>query len=147
MKEQMDSCNPITESMLEMVGISKPGHRVRLIALLATEREAPGSLSCCAGTLRPSGLLIQSGPEDWLESIGLEYLTEKFEQAGYDDYEHLVLLMATNCYISDERLKTDIGIEKIGHRQRILSCLIEEVKLRERENRKNWDACGMCTVM
>lgn len=147
MKEQMDSCNPITESMLEQVGISKPGHRLRLIALLETEREAPGNLSCCMRIPRPSGTFIRSETEDWLDSIGLGYLAEKFEQAGYSDYEHLVLLMTNKCYISDERLKNDIGIEKIGHRQRILSCLREEVKLRERESGRNWDACGMCMVM
>lgn len=61
---------------------------------------------------------------EWLKSIKLEELWAKLEDAGYDDSELIISQMQSNMPIDDNLLKT-IGIDKIGHRMRLLAKLHE----------------------
>ena len=75
-----------------------------------------------------------------------------FIESGFADIGHLVFLMHTNYPINDNILK-QIGINKIGHRQRILLKLKEESKNAMKnisfiitENESNNIACGFCII-
>ena len=63
---------------------------------------------------------------EWLKSIKLEELWAKLEDAGYDDTELIISQMQSNMPIDDNLLKS-IGIDKIGHRMRLLAKLHEEM--------------------
>lgn len=84
----------------------------------------------------------------------LGHLRQNFYNSGYDDLEHLVLLMRSKWLIDDTVLKDEVQIDKLGHRQRILTKLQEEVSTGSRYKSmeltvkdNNWNACGYCYVM
>ena len=60
-----------------------------------------------------------SGLEEWLEKINLPFLAPILVEGGFDDIAALIAQMKSNMPITDEMLKR-IGIEKAGHRARIL---------------------------
>lgn len=70
-----------------------------------------------------------SGLEEWLEKINLPFLAPILVEGGFDDIAALIAQMKSNMPITDEMLKR-IGIEKAGHRARILVKL-EEGKFRD----------------
>lgn len=130
----MRSTNPLNTSMLAEIGINKPGHRVRLIALLEEELREPdvepkraetSPFTCCTRAISRSGNELSMSLDGWLQLLGLSMLTQKFHESGYDDLEQLIFLQKTRFALDDDRL-TEIGIDKVGHRHRILNKLQEE---------------------
>ena len=63
----------------------------------------------------------------WLESVRLEFLHGVLMLGGFDDIEQMVLQMRSNFGITEEMLES-IGIDKPGHRKRLLAALDEEVR-------------------
>lgn len=61
----------------------------------------------------------------WLESVKLDCLYDVLMNAGYDDVEQMAAQMMSGMPITEESLQK-IGIEKPGHRKRLLAALDEE---------------------
>ncbi len=55
----------------------------------------------------------------WLKSIKLEELYPTLVEQGYDDTEVIIAQLESNIPFDDSLLKS-IGIDKIGHRMRLL---------------------------
>ena len=72
----------------------------------------------------------------WLESTRLEFLFEKLMNAGYDDVEQMVSQMMSGMPITDENLEK-IGIDKPGHRKRLLIALDEDCRPFKSSRRTN----------
>ena len=149
--EQMRS-EPLTLELLEEIGVRKIGQRMTLLAFLEEEihrylrKSVPIRSDCCA---QKQEVAVPSLKE-WLYKINLQGTFGMFVEAGFCDVEQMVFLMNTNYQITDEVLKK-VGVEKIGHRQRILIKLKEEAKgmmknysfLISESEAKN-SACGFC---
>lgn len=170
--EQMRSPLPLSEENLKEAGVDKPGYRVRLMMKLEEEAglhpkksrrrgaspTSAGSLfSCC--TVPGNATIGQSSDSplrEWLLQMKLEHLYGLFVDAGYDDYEALLAQMAWRIPVTDDILERDIGIDKPGHRSRILSKLQEETHgpphsptgepVLSMESEGMLTACAICTV-
>lgn len=136
MVSQMMSGMPITEENLNKIGIDKPGHRKRLLVALEEEcrpykssrrtnrNQSQGFMKCCMAAIPANaGVLNIPELEKWLKMQDLEELFPLFVASGYDDLEHLFVLMNSRWEISDKILMTEIGITKQAHRYKILARL------------------------
>lgn len=138
LKREIVSSRPLSTEKLRKIGIRRPGHCLRLLACLEEEiRGKPripvsipansGSLKCCG----PKTSLAPCRPvlpnlQQWLDALNLAHLISVFVDAGLDDLEHLLGLMHTRYMVTDQVLKEDVGISKVGYRQRILIRLEED---------------------
>jgi hypothetical protein len=169
MIDQMHSPLPITEQMLQHIGITKPGHRVKLLMKLDEEAgpapsrpsrarfEAHSSrnfLKCCIALSNATAAFIcPPSLAEWLRVLRLECLHSAFVKAGYEDLETLVSQLSWRKPLNDEVLMRDIGIQKPGYRNRILSKLQEEQQTVAHkpdivmETTSNSTACEMCRLM
>lgn len=159
---QMDSDMPLTLEILESIGIPKIGHRMRLMARLDKElqrdripiSEAQSPISCYSKNTVPSFNLPQS-LSDWLGSLNLKHLLPFFTAAGFSEVDQLTFCMSSSYPIT-EAVLAQIGIDKLGHRHRILAKLREETaKLRKikrvgpvlLETESTKTACELCRIM
>ena len=116
---------PIDDRTLQKCGVTKPGWRTRLIAHLKEEsvvvkdatRHDDSSICCKSKSKVKYTLPVLI---DWLRSISLHCYYSSFITSGYETLSDLVFLMGTDTPITDLTLEMEIGIEKQGHRQRIL---------------------------
>lgn len=86
--------------------------------------------------------------------MNLGFLIKNFENSGFDDLEQILYLMNSKYPITDKILLEDIGIEKLGHRHRILSKLnLEKQAKKKKDNFIRLDrsgqlaACEFCVLM
>ena len=161
---QMISPIPITEALLQEIGVCKQGLRKRFLCALNNfvgkenfdEKKKSIGLSCCSNGI-PNGLWILNVPElhSWLEQLNLKDLHNHFIDAGYDSLEEIIKIMNSPWEITQEDLK-NIGIDKPGYRHRILSKLKEDSKnvplnllvkkpINIETNTKT-TACDFCTI-
>lgn len=141
MVEQMHSPIPITVENLTKIGITKPGHRWRLLMRLEEEagltprpkyknmnsKQRGSLLNCCVTPTHATYALFGAMHlRDWLQGLRLSELYDYFVDAGYDDYESLLRQMRWRDPITSEILEHEIGITKPGYRNRILSKLHED---------------------
>jgi len=168
MVEQMRSPLPISEESLRNIGVSKPGHCVRLLMRLEEESglkakftrlKSPHShknfLQCCTAPNNTTfGLVNSPSLQEWLRQLKLEHLYDNFKSSGYDDYESLLNQMMWRKPLSEEVLEREVKVMKPGHRSRILSKLQEDVMGRDRsegglvvESGGKLVACEMCAVI
>jgi ankyrin repeat protein len=163
---QMNTPSPITLKELVDIGIKKPGHRYRLMIKLEDDAgvhsrkinrknndHAPGFWKCCNVPSNTTyGILGTISIREWLRTIKLEELIPKFLENGFDDYDMLISQMLSRYPITDEILLNEIGVNKPGHRNRILGKLKEEAKAicdRESlviENGSKQTSCDTCRV-
>lgn len=162
---QMQSSLPITLEMLEEIGLTKVGLRMRFLAFLAEEVQAPqgkmpkgNPLSYCSGTSPTSWSASLPTLRSWLDNLGLLALHPHLTDAGFDELDHMLVLMNTAFPITESVLK-DAGVSKPGHRIRILAKLREDSvgvlyskRLDKRvtgtiERSGVKTACEMCLVM
>jgi hypothetical protein len=61
--------------------------------------------------------------KEWLKTLKMEQFLMNFINCGYYSIELMLMQMASNNPITSEILKEDIGIEKVGHRSRIINKL------------------------
>ena len=136
MAAQMISGMPITEESLLKIGITKYGHRIRLLAALDEENrpfkssrrthrsQQSNPLKCCMVAI-PSNIGFLSIPEleKWLVLIDLAYTFPLFVDAGLDDLEHMLALMNSRWEITDHVLANEVLIKKQAHRYKILAKL------------------------
>lgn len=169
---QMKSDMPLTVGHLKEIGIEKPGYRVRLLAGLeetvvgpaaeqqAKERDSGFSLSFCTVSQAVGGLSFLPTLQQWLDGLKLKHLHQNFVEAGYDDLEHLLALMHTKYPVTDDVLRSDINIYKLGHRHRLLFKLKQDCCKAKRmtgqgevtpgmsmEREEKTAACELCQLM
>ena len=170
MVEQMKSPLPITEESLKNIGVTKPGHCVRLLMRLEeecglkvkfTRRKATALrqkhfLHCCAAPNNTTfGLVNSPSLREWLRELKLDHLYENFRDAGYDDYEALLDQMTWRKPITELTLEKEVIVMKPGHRGRILSKLKEDALSRDKgdtgglvvESSGKMVACETCSLM
>lgn len=137
MVEQMTTPFPLDETMLSEIGISKPGHRKRLLVKLyklAFPEAKPMNhllFSCCAQQ-RPFvrlPVITANTLFAWLNELRLGKLHELFIGSGYDDLSYIREQMVSPYPITEETLKTEVKLNKPGHRLRILGKLLDEARL------------------
>ena len=132
---QMHTELPITSARLQAIGISRPGHRLRLLAALELEQKSQPalkeprpkmSLQCCgsgAGVLTERSLPTLG---QWLEKLGLGTLYADFVEAGFEELEPILAVMKSSYSLTEPDLQSFLHISKPGHRHRILSKLYED---------------------
>jgi hypothetical protein len=173
MVQQMSGNFAITEEMLESIGISKPGHRKRLLAALEEEARTcrPGKrhrqtqsnpLKCCYLVDQvQGGITSASDLKQWLELVKLPQYHPLFCTAGYDDLEHNLCLMNSKWPINEAVLQNEVGIESQVHRYKLILKLRNESfgfeSMKKSQHRmKNEDffdrnkegtACELCNLM
>lgn len=131
---QMRSTSPVTEGVLEEVGVLKLGQRLVLLAALERDsvqssgvkqelRERRRGMCCEVHTTAP---MVMSFPtlKAWLEGLGLGQFLECFEDAGFYEVEQLLLVMHSRRPLTESSLR-EIGVDKVGHRHRLL-CKLQE---------------------
>jgi hypothetical protein len=129
---QMQSTLPITLEMLEEIGVKPIGSRMRFLAFLSEEQRSaqpkPSKKNPFSYCVSPSQLGTSASLptlRSWLDNLGLVHLDSVFTRAGFDELDHLLILMNTDFPITEALLK-EIGVSKPGHRIRILAKLRED---------------------
>ena len=141
--EQMRTNIPIKDSELKNAGIDIPGDRAKILIRL----EEKGNLFPF-----PIPKNVYYSLEDntdihgdnniinlkrWLNEFKMENYLNNFIKNGYHTVELFLFQMISKNPIDNDILQYEIGIEKIGHRSRILSILKEESKnIQERLEKK-----------
>ena len=135
--EQMKTNVPIKDSELKKAGIKIPGDRAKILIRL----EEKGNLfpfnvpktvyysvnnNINKNSLDEDKIIINL--KKWLKEFKMENYLNNFIQNGYHSVELFLFQMISKNPIDDDILQFEIGIEKIGHRSRILSILKEESK-------------------
>ncbi|CAG9331330.1 unnamed protein product [Blepharisma stoltei] len=137
--KQMKTPLPLTYEILASSGITKPGHIFRFLMMLDVEAGITDKTLFDPKLLLPSyssSFSLHCGDmpknneklKEWLISIKLENLVSIFEESGFDDIEMMILQMFSRYPVNDDMIKNQIGIEKTGHRIRILGKLHEDAK-------------------
>ena len=159
---QMSSDMPITHDVLQKIGVAKIGHRLRLLSKLDNEvtrmstrsSDISSSLKCCIQPAYLGPQMINQSLSDWLSSLNLGHLYIYFASSGFEELDYLLSCMNTNYPMTDSILQ-EIGIDKIGHRHRILSKLKDETHRRRfrrspsviLEGTDKDSACQLCIIM
>ena len=105
---------PVDQAMLQLCGITKPGHQKRLLLAIA----------CAARRKRLRKPVLQEDLQSWLASMRLEELHGQFAAAGYEDLGWMLAQMSSPQPITEEVLRTEVGVTKPGHRMRLLGRLL-----------------------
>jgi hypothetical protein len=138
--EQMKTNNPLKDAELKSIGISIPGDRAKILIRLEEKanlfpfhipKKVYYSLDNNADInekyiINNDEKIIEL--KRWLKEFKMEEYLKNFIENGYYSVELFLFQMISKNPISDDILQYDIGIEKIGHRSRILSILKEESK-------------------
>ena len=130
---QQVRASPLTSELLERIGVRKPGHRARLLALLTREAQpfqAESLVGCCSKPKVSASCILHTDLQQWLVSLRLDRYFGAFVDTGYDDLEQLVLLATIPGALTEDVLTGCLGIHKPSHRQRLLASLRHEVTLR-----------------
>ena len=130
---QTKSGTAIKDKQLKEAGLKIPGDRAKILIRL---QEKAGNFIF----LIPKEVYYISQFEnyksdrsinklnDWLKSLKVENYLENFVKNGYHSIELMLLQMESKNPLTDEILKDELGINKIGHRSRIINKLLEEAK-------------------
>ena len=126
--------NYLTDKQLKMIGINIPGDRAKI--LIRFEEKAnifefsiPKSVYyICNNYEHIEDDLNVCKLNAWLRNIRLEQYIKNFVLNGYFSIDLLLVQSLSNNPLTDDILKDEFGIEKLGHRARILNKLKEESK-------------------
>ena len=159
---QMRSREPLTENILYSIGVTKPGHRARLLAHLedasvtdlTTRRKAKHNKT---PSVYDPNIPSRNQLEDWLVGMNISELLPNFIDSGYDDLDEICYLMGTSYPLTDKILDEELGVNKPGFRTRILLNLQNVVQAQETqrdkippvefEKEEKKFACEMCKIM
>ena len=130
---QTKSITAISDKQLKEAGINLPGDRAKILIRL---QEKAGNFIfpvpkevyyiCQSDNIKSDRNINKLN--DWLKDLKIENYLEYFIKNGYHSIELLLLQMESKNPLTDEILKNELGINKIGHRSRIINKLIEEGK-------------------
>ena len=131
--EQSKKGTAITDKQLKLSGINIPGDRAKILIRL---QEKAGNFSFPIPKevyhIRQSDNFIEDKNINklkiWLEELKIGNYLDIFIKNGYHSIELMMLQMESKNPLTDEILKEEIGIDKIGHRSRIINKLIEDAK-------------------
>ena len=124
--------NYLKDKQLKMIGINIPGDRAKI--LIRFEEKAnlfefniPKRVYYIINNMEEIEDDINiTKLNGWLQNIKLEQYLNNFIKNGYFSLDLLLFQSLSKNPLTDEILKDEIGIEKIGHRARILNKLKEE---------------------
>ena len=122
----------ITDENLKESGILIPGDRIKIIIKIQDlannfSFEIPNEVFYCCDKLKKKKKdknIIKLN--NWLKSISLENLLNNFISNGYFSLELLLIQVISKEPLNLNKLKNDLGIEKIGFRQRIMNKLKDD---------------------
>ena len=124
----------IKDSQLKEAGIDNPGDRAKILIRLQEKAgnftyQIPKNVYYTCNDLEHymNDINIKKLYE-WLKTLKIENYLENFIEGGYHSVELMLIQMESKNPITDEILKNDLGINKIGHRARIINKLLEEGK-------------------
>ena len=123
----------ITDKQLKLSGMKIPGDRAKILIRL---QEKAGNFIFPIPKevyyIYQNNNFIQdinlNKLKNWLEELRISNYLDNFIQNGYHSLELLILQMESKNPLTDEILKDEIGIDKIGHRSRIINKLNEDAK-------------------
>ena len=126
--------NCLTDAQLKMIGINIPGDRAKI--LIRFEEKAnmfefsiPKSVYyICNNFEHIEDDLNVCKLNAWLRNIRLEQYIKNFILNGYFSIDLLLVQSSSKNPLTDDILRDEFGIEKLGHRARILNKLKEESK-------------------
>ena len=133
--EQMKSESPIKDSELKKAGIIIPGDRAKILIRLEEKGnifpfDVPKNVYYCLNeNIDISEDENINKLKNWLEKFNMENYLNNFIMNGYYTVELFIFQMFSKNPIDNGILEFDIGIDKIGHRSRILSILKKESKI------------------
>ena len=154
--------NYLTDNQLKMIGINIPGDRAKI--LIRFEEKA----NMFEFTIPKSVYYISNNLEHiendlnicklngWLRNIRLEQYLRNFILNGYFSLDLLLVQAMSKNPLTDDILKDEFDIKKLGHRARILNKLKEEskyfynklrdsiVSFQSAENSKICSECILC---
>ena len=153
--------NYLTDKQLKMIGINIPGDRAKILIRFEEkanlfEFDVPKSvyyINCNKEQLEDDYHVYKL--HGWLHNIKLEQYIKNFVLNGYFSLDLLLVQSISKNPLTDEILKDEIGIEKLGHRARILNKLKEESKKFENKLRdsvvtfhtaENSKICSECLI-
>jgi len=165
--EETKKGNYIKDVQLNRIGINKPGDRAKILIRLEEKAnlydfEVPKAVYYFNSNFINNNDLNQI-PKDnnlfkfflWLKDINLEIYFFNFVNNGYFSIDLLLIQMISKNPLTDEILKNEIFIEKLGYRTRIMNKLEEEYplfleKLKNLNtmyiNKENSRICSDCTI-
>ena len=162
--EQTKEGLAITDIQLKQAGIDKPGDRAKILIRIQEkannfEYSLPKSVYYISNNLdnldqktNDFNICIFNS---WLKNIKMEMYLKNFVTNGYYSIDLLFMQTLSKNPLDDNILK-EIGIDKLGHRARILNKLKEEskaynIKLRSSvitlNSQENSKMCGDCIVI
>ena len=157
MAQQMNSKHPVDNELLESIGITVVGHRLRLLTKLNSDDPMPDTLNKPGNPRPPPEPDNQHSLEAWFTAIKLKQYALIFLRAGFDDMTQLLEVHKGDFRITNAILSENIAIDKIGHALKIIIKLDDEVA-RMPEGRKNQmttaiektdllEVCKKCVIM
>ena len=126
--------NHLTDVQLKLIGISNPGDRAKILIRFEEKSNLfdfniPKSVYYLLNTFdKIENDINIIKLNNWLKKIKLEEYLIKFINNGYYSIELLLMQSLSKNPLSDDILKNEFNIEKLGHRTRILNKLNEESK-------------------
>ena len=128
------SFDNIKDSELIEIGIKKPGDRAKILIRLQEKSNGfnfPIPTSVYYTVEDFNSVSYKENPcinrlFEWLKEIKIENYIENFISNGYCSLDLLLIQMISKNPLNDDILKNEIGIDKLGHRSRILSRLKDE---------------------
>lgn len=124
--------NYLTDNQLKMIGINIPGDRAKILIRFEEkanmfEFNVPKSVYYISNNLdHIEDDLNVCKLNGWLRNIRLEQYIRNFILNGYFSLDLLFIQSISKNPLTDEILKDEFGIDKLGHRARILNKLKEE---------------------
>lgn len=126
---QMKKGLALSYQNLKDIGINNPGDRAKILIHLEEISQNFDFI------LEKDVIYSNTIPEEktgslyyFLLKLNLEEYFNNFIENGYNNAELLFIQMASKNPITEDIIKNDLGIEKIGHLQRIMISLKEESK-------------------
>ena len=131
---QTKTGSAITDNQLKSSGINIPGDRAKI--LIRLQEKAGNFVFPIPKEVYYICPNVEDYNEDrninklknWLEELKVDIYLDNFIKKGYHSMELMLLQMESKNPITDEILKDEIGIDKIGHRSRIINKLNEDAK-------------------
>ena len=152
----------ITNENLKEAGIINPGERAKIIIKVQElannfSYEIPKEVYYTCLDLKNSEKDINIIKlNKWLKSMNVGNLLNNFISNGYHSLELLLIQIYSKDPLTNEKLRDDLGIDKIGFRQRIINKLKDDgIKFQKKlknknvlviEQNKNKEICNECNI-
>jgi hypothetical protein len=159
MAMQMSGPMPITEQDLCAIGITKPGHRKRILWKLEEDnQEKPrilqnSSIFRCCGQIRDGTGALVNMPNliQILKEVNAEQFYTKFCEAGYEDYESIVALFSSKYAITSEELVNEVGIRENRVVKRVMNRISNDAGVYKQPgivfDEGKVEACDLCIII